>query len=263
MTEPKQRRGSPKESKPSAARKTILVVDDHPAVREGLAGAINPTDDLAVCGEAESAAQAMAQVAQLKPDAVLVDLSLQNSAGIELIKDLHSRYGGKLPVLVLSMHDETLYAERVIRAGARGYVMKHQPMRVVIEALRTVLSGKIYLSEPMTSRIMGAFVTSSEPVRKRSQIESLSDREMEVFELLSDGLAIREIAEILHLSKKTVSCYQQGIRRKLSLRNSNELIRYAVHWSTTDGPQKRETSPASPAPAKTAAAKPAPANRNP
>jgi len=242
--EPERRHGSPTESKSPATRKTILVVDDHPSVREGLIGVINPTDDLTVCGEAESAAQAMAQVARLKPDAVLVDLSLQDSAGLELIKDLHSRYGGKLPVLVLSMHDEMLYAERVLRAGARGYVMKHQPMRAVIEALRTVLSGKIYLSEPMTARIMRSFATSGEPPGKRSLLETLSDREMEVFQLLGDGLAIREIAEVLHLSEKTVSCYQQSLRHKLSLHNSNELIRYAVHWATTDGPQqRRQTQP--------------------
>ena len=241
MTGAKRRHGSPTESKPSAARKSILVVDDHPSVREGLAVAINPTDDLTVCGEAENAAQAMAQVARLKPDAVLVDLSLQNSTGLELIKDIHSRYGGKLPVLVLSMHDEMLYAERVLRAGARGYVMKHQPMRIVIEALRTVLGGKVYLSEAMTARIMGSFVTSGEPAGKQTLVETLSDREMEVFELLSDGLSIREIAKVLHLSKKTVSCYQQGIRRKLGLRNSNELIRYAVSWATAESsPQRRQ-----------------------
>ena len=217
-------------------RRSILLVDDHPAIREGLRGAIEQTKDLMVCGEAGSCAQAMAEVARCKPDAVLLDISLHNSNGLELIKDFRYRYGGKLPILALSMHDEELYAERVLRAGARGYVMKKESMKTLVAALRKILDGGVYLSDQMTTRVMGVFTRSNEPV-KSSSVESLSDRELEVFEHLSEGLATREIAELLHLSKKTVSCYQQNIRKKLGLKNSSELIRHAVHWATTSRPK--------------------------
>jgi DNA-binding NarL/FixJ family response regulator len=225
--------------KPSIKRRSILLVDDHPAVREGVAVAILQTDDLAVCGHAASASKAMAEIARLKPDAVLVDISLENSNGIELIKDIRSRYSGKLAVLVLSMHDEALYAERVLRAGARGYLMKNQSMKTVIEALRKVLDGGVYLSEEMTTRIMGSYARLGEPA-KRPAVESLSDRELEVFQLLSEGHATREIAAMLHLSKKTVSCYQQSIRKKLNLKNATELVQHAVHWAATTNRNERE-----------------------
>jgi len=232
----KKQRRLPTEPPPSTKRRSILLVDDHPAIREGLGSAINQTHDLMICGEAESATKAMAELARLKPDAVLVDISLQNSNGMELIKDIRARYAGKVPVLALSMHDETLYAERVLHAGARGYVMKQESMKTVIEALRKVLNGGIHLSEQMTTRVMGSFATRAEPTTK-SSIESLSDRELEVFELVSEGHATREIAELLHLSKKTVSCYQQNIRRKLNLKNAAELVRHAVHWAATAQPK--------------------------
>jgi DNA-binding NarL/FixJ family response regulator len=231
------------EAKPPAKRRSILLVDDHPAVREGVAVAINQTDDLTVCGHAASAAAAMAEIARLKPDVVLADISLENSNGIELIKDIRSRYSGKLPVLVLSMHDEALYAERVLHAGARGYLMKNESMKTVIEALRRVLAGGIHLSEEMTTRVMRSFAKNGEPA-KRPMIESLSDRELVVFQLLSDGHATREIAALLHLSKKTVSCYQQSIRKKLNLKNATELVQHAVHWAatTTAGERERQSS---------------------
>jgi DNA-binding NarL/FixJ family response regulator len=218
--------------KPVIKRKAILLVDDHPAIREGLSSAINQTEDLMVCGEAESASKAMAEIARLQPDAVLVDISLHNSNGMELIKDIRARHSGKIPVLALSMHDETLYAERVLHAGARGYIMKQESMKKVIEALRKILDGGIHLSEQMTTRVMGSFAKHGEPA-KRPLIESLSDRELEVFELVSEGHGTSEIAELLHLSKKTVSCYQQNIRGKLGLKNAAELVRHAVHWAAT------------------------------
>jgi DNA-binding NarL/FixJ family response regulator len=227
------------EAKLSSKRRSILLVDDHPAVREGVAVAINQTDDLAVCGHAPSASAAMAEIARLKPDVVLADISLENSNGVELIKDIRSRYSGKLPVLVLSMHDELLYAERVLRAGARGYLMKDQSMKTVIDALRKVLNGSVYLSEEMTTRVMGSFAKNGDPAT-RSSIESLSDRELEVFELVSEGHATREIAALLHLSKKTVSCYQQSIRKKLNLKNATELVQHAVHWAATTTRNERE-----------------------
>ena len=228
----KKSSGSRAEAKSPKEQGRILVVDDHPAVREGLTAAINQTADLTVCGEAESAAKAMAEIARLKPDVVLVDISLQDSNGMELIKDIRARYSGKVPVLALSMHDETLYAERVLHAGARGYVMKQESMKTVIEALRKVLEGGIHLSGQMTSHVMGSFVQRTGPIT-RTSIESLSDRELEVFQLVSGGLSTHDIAEQLHLSKKTVSCYQQNIRRKLNLKNAAELIRHAVHWAST------------------------------
>jgi DNA-binding NarL/FixJ family response regulator len=228
----KKTSGSQSEAKPSAKRRAILLVDDHPAVREGVAVAINQTDDLTVCGHAASASTAMAEIARLKPNAVLADISLENSNGLELIKDIRSRYSGKMPVLVLSMHEEALYAERALRAGARGYLMKNESMKTVIEALRKVLGGGIHLSEEMTTRVMGSFARNGDPV-KRPMIESLSDRELEVFQLLSEGHATREIAALLHLSKKTVSCYQQSIRKKLNLKNATELVQHAVHWAAT------------------------------
>jgi len=233
----------PSQTKTTPRKKTVLLVDDHPAVREGVAVAINQTDDLVVCGHAESASRAMAEIARLKPDGALVDITLESSSGIELIKDIRSRYSGKLPVLVLSMHDEALYAERALRAGARGYLMKNQPMRTVIEALRKVLDGGVYLSEEMTTRVMGSFARNGDPAT-RSPFETLSDRELEVFHLLSEGRATREIAGLLHLSKKTVSCYQQSIRKKLNLKNSTELVQHAVHWAatTTASERRRPTS---------------------
>ncbi len=229
----KKKREAPAEiAKPAQKRRLVLLVDDHPAVVEGLAAAINQTDDLLVSGQAEGAAKAMAEIARQRPDVVLVDISLHNSNGLELVKDIRSRYSGKIPVLALSMHDETLYAERVLRAGARGYVMKQESMKIVIDAIRKVLSGGIHLSERMTTRLMGSFTNYGE-APKRSAIEELSDRELEVFELLGEGYATREIAEQLHLSKKTVSCYQQNIRRKLSLRNAAEMVHHAIHWAAT------------------------------
>ncbi|HTS18591.1 MAG TPA: response regulator transcription factor [Verrucomicrobiae bacterium] len=235
----KRRLGSQSQATPAIGRKSILLVDDHPAVREGVAVAINQTDDLVVCGHAASSSAAMAEIARLKPDAVLADISLANSNGVELIKDIRSRYSGKMPVLVLSMHDELLYAERVLRAGARGYLMKNQPMKTVITALRKVLDGGVYLSEEMTTRVMGSFAKCGAPPT-RSSIESLSDRELEVFDLVSQGHATREIAALLHLSKKTVSCYQQSIRKKLNLKNATELVRHAVHWAATTTASERQ-----------------------
>ena len=193
---------------------------------------INQMDDLHVCGEADSPAKAMAEIVRLKPDIVLLDITLGNSNGIELLKDIRSRFSGKMLVLVFSMHDEALYAERVVQAGGRGYIMKDEPMKTVVNALRKVLQGGLYLSEQMTSRIVSSLATSGEP-GKRTAVESLSDREMEVFELLGDGRMVNEIAEILHISKKTVYCYQQNLRTKLGLKTSAEAIRHAVHWKGT------------------------------
>jgi len=219
---------------PTTNRKRILLVDDHPAVREGLTTVINQTPDLIICGTAASPAEALAAITKLKPDAALVDLSLQDGNGLELIKDIRSYYGDKLPTIVLSMYDEMLYADRALRAGALGYIMKSEPMQVVIEGLRRVLRGEVCVSSQLNSRILGSYVTKKEP-KLRSPIELLSDRELEVFELIGQGLSTREAAGKLHLSMKTVSCYRENIKNKLGLRHTAELLRHAVHWNEQAG----------------------------
>ncbi|HUI06083.1 MAG TPA: response regulator transcription factor [Verrucomicrobiae bacterium] len=209
-------------------KKAVFIVDDHPAVQEGLAAVVNQQRDLEVCGAAGSARDALESIAAVKPDIVIVDLSLQDGNGLELIKDLHAR-DHKLPLLVLSMHDEALYAERVVHAGAGGYVMKREPMSVLLTAVRHVLNGEVYLSEQLKAKIVGFHVGRSQPVI-HSPVELLSDRELEVFELTGQGLGTREIAERLKLSMKTVSCYRQSIKLKLGLKNGTELTRQAIHW---------------------------------
>ena len=213
----------------SAGPARVLIVDDHPVVRRGLAQVLGGTDDLAFCGEAETAADALHAVAETGPDVAVVDLTLKGKGGLELVKDLHARHPG-LPVLVLSMHDESLYAERALRAGARGYIMKDGRMEDVVGALRPVLAGRVYLSERMTSRLLGR-LTGSGPEDGRSPISTLTDRELEVFEMIGQGLATREIADGLHLSVKTVDTHRENIKRKLNLSSATELYRHAFLWA--------------------------------
>jgi DNA-binding NarL/FixJ family response regulator len=206
----------------------ILIVDDHPVVREGLIRRINRQPDLVVCGEAGAAAEALKAIAGCRPDLVIVDLTLQDKGGLELIKDLQTRYP-KLRVLVLSMHDEKLYAERALRAGAMGYVMKQEATEHVIEAIRRVLGGQVYLSESMAARLLGTFV-AGKPADAASPIESLSDRELEVFELVGRGLATGQIAGQLHVSVKTVEAYKGRLKAKLKLESAIELTQQAALW---------------------------------
>jgi DNA-binding NarL/FixJ family response regulator len=210
-----------------AARKKILVVDDHPLVRERVAELINQEPDLLVCGEAEDAHQALAAVAALRPDIAIVDITLKDTYGIELIKDIKNQFP-RLPVLVLSMHEETLYAERALRAGARGYLNKQEATKKIIPAIRQVLGGQVYVSEKMASTLLQrvAGIRSLEP--GGSPLDALSDRELEVFQLLGDGKPVREIARSLHISVKTVEAHREHIKQKLNLKSSAELIRYAV-----------------------------------
>ena len=222
---------SPPRSNATRKRK-ILIVDDHSVVREGLATVVNQQPDLMVCAQADGAAQAMAAAAALKPDVAVVDISLEGRSGLELIKDLHYRHP-QLPVLALSMHDELLYAERALRAGARGYVMKKESTKDLIAALRRVLEGNIHVSERLTSRLLQQ-VAKSEPLPTRSPVELLSDRELEVFERIGRGEGTREIADQLHLSIKTVSCYRQNIKTKLNLKTSTELVTHAIHWAASN-----------------------------
>jgi DNA-binding NarL/FixJ family response regulator len=203
-------------------------VDDHPLVREWLTTLINQQADLAVCGEAATAAEAMQAVAASNPEVAIVDISLKDSSGIELIKDL-KRASPTLIVLVLSMHEESHYAERSLRAGAQGYIMKRETTRKVIQALRTVLEGKFYLSEAVAQAITTQFVEGKTVVTD-SPIEQFSDRELEVFEMLGEGRATRQIAESLRVSLKTVQAYCARIKEKLHLDSATELLREAVRW---------------------------------
>ncbi len=213
----------------------VIIVDDHPVVRRGLAQLINQEPDLFVCGEAGSAHAALKVVSEEEPDVILLDLSLGDTNGISLIRDIRSQCGD-VPILVLSMHEESLYAERVLRAGARGYIMKEEATERVIEAIRRVLRGKIHLSEKMSTRILSRAI-NGEPSSDGSAVECLSDRELEVFEMVGHGLQTRDIADKLHVSTKTVETHRANIKRKLKLDNAIELLQYATHWvqSASDG----------------------------
>jgi DNA-binding NarL/FixJ family response regulator len=210
-----------------AHKKRILLVDDHPLVREWLANLIHQQPDLTVCGETENAPAAAAAVASAKPDLVIADIHLKNSSGIELIKDLKERHPN-IPVLVLSMHDESLYAERVFRAGAHGYVNKRETAQKMIEAIRRVLEGKLYVSEGTAEILAGQAIRGR--VASRASIESLSDRELEVFDKLGQGISTRQIADDFRISVKTVQEYCARIKEKLNLNNATELLREAVRW---------------------------------
>jgi DNA-binding NarL/FixJ family response regulator len=214
-------------------RWNILIVDDHPIFREGLCQSINRQQDFTVCGEAENAAQALDCVQRLRPDLVIVDLTLPGKSGLELIRDLQALHPD-LAVLVVSMHDESLYAARVLRAGARGYVMKQESPQILLQAIRQVLAGGIYVSEKMSAQILESY-SGRRVQSSTSPIEQLSDREFEVFHLIGLGRNNQNIADQLHLSFKTVAVHQANIRRKLNLGSSSDLIRFAVRWESAQG----------------------------
>lgn len=197
-------------------------------MRHGLAQLINNEPDLISCGEAEDAKQALEFLANTTPHLVLADISLPDKHGLELIKDIQAMHEG-LPVLVVSMHDESLYAERVLRAGGRGYIMKQEGGKKMILAIRTVLSGQIYVSDKMSAKILEIF-SGRRSETNRSPIEKLTDREFEVFQLIGQGKGTRQIAEALHLSVKTVEVHRLHIKEKLELTDSPSLVRYAVRW---------------------------------
>jgi DNA-binding NarL/FixJ family response regulator len=210
----------------------ILVVDDHPIVREGITKLIEQENDLTVCGQAEDAHEARKAVNTLKPDMVIVDISLKETSGMDLIKDIQAQHP-KIPVLTLSMHDESLYAERALRAGAKGYVMKQEAPEKVVTAIRTVLSGKLYVSDMVTTRMMHKLVGSkSEPAT--CGVDALSDRELEVFLLIGQGFGTRQIAEKLFLSVKTIETYRAHIKEKLGLADATELLQYAIQWVSNE-----------------------------
>jgi DNA-binding NarL/FixJ family response regulator len=215
-------------SNPSAPKCKVFLVDDHPIVRQGLALFIEREPDLMVCGEAEDATSALQAIRDAAPDFVILDISLNGPDGLELLKTLRVRYPS-LPALVLSMHDESVYAERALRAGANGYIMKQEAADKVITAIRHILGGDVYLSDRLTKQMLQQFVNGS--ISPRDPLAKLSDRELEVFRLIGAGHGTRQIADELHVSTKTVESYQAHIKEKLALRNARELVQYAVEWS--------------------------------
>lgn len=216
----------------SALRKQrILLVDDHATVREGFAELINHSPDLQVCGEAKTAAEAMEAVARLKPNLAVVDLSLQGGSGLDLIKNLKVLYP-LLPMLVVSMHEEQLYAARALQAGALGYVMKREAFKTVLQAIRSVLRGKVFLSGNVREQLLHQMV-GGVPLVQRTGVAQLSDRELEVFELIGEGRTTRQIAGKLHLSVSTVETHRAHIKEKLNLGNPAELMRAAVEWASS------------------------------
>lgn len=210
------------------ARTRILVVDDHPVVRHGLVRLIEQEPDLMVCGEAESVEEAMTAIAETKPTVALVDLSLRDTPGLELIKRIKADYPD-MPVLVLSMHDEALYAERAFRAGARGYITKAEDSEEVMLAIRQVLAGEVYASPKFTSQLLKNLTETGKP-KAGSVLSQLTDRELEVFHLIGEGRTTHEIAMTLNLGAKTVDTYRTRIKEKLGLKNGAELHHRAVHW---------------------------------
>ena len=206
----------------------ILLVDDHPIVRQGIGLLVAQEPDMVVCAEADSAPAALEAIERARPDVAVVDLTLKDSLGLELLKDIRVRHP-KLLVLIYSMRDETFYAERVLRAGARGYVTKEEGGRTVIEGIRVILTGRIHLSEKMASKMIGRFI-GGDGKSPRDSIGSLTDRELEVFELIGQGLPTREIAERLHLSAKTVDSHREHIKEKLRIDNATDLLKHAIEW---------------------------------
>jgi DNA-binding NarL/FixJ family response regulator len=206
----------------------VFLVDDHPLVREWLTQLIHRENDLEVCGEAEDVPDAVARIEQTRPDIVIADISLKQTHGLELVKDLQSR-SPSLPVLILSMHDESLYAERVLRAGARGYITKQEATKKILFAIRQVLGGQIYVSEAMATRMLHKLV-SGQPQEHSSPVERLTDRELEVFQLIGQGQGTRRIAEELHLGIKTVESYRARIKEKMKLSDGTQLLQQAIQW---------------------------------
>jgi len=221
-------------------KKKILLVEDHPIFRLGLSELINQEEDLQVCGEAENVSGAWALIPRLQPDLIVADITLENSDGLELVKEVN-RHFRHIPVLILSMHDEFLYAERALHAGARGYIMKQEAMESVVTAIRQVLEGKVYLHERVKEHILGHLAERA-GIRDRAPLDRLTDRELEIFRLIGAGLRSRDIARKLHLSIKTVGTHRERIKAKLNLKSAGELMRHAVHFARTG----QSTPPESP-----------------
>lgn len=214
--------------KASAPKTKILLVDDHPMMREGLAQLIGQQPDMEVCGQAGDAREGLEKVRQLKPNLVVTDITLPGRDGLELTKDIQALAPG-VAVLILSMHEESLYAERVLRAGGRGYVMKQEGGKRIMEAIRQVSAGQIFVSEKMSAKILEIF-SGHRPETSASPVETLTDREFQVFQCIGCGVETKQIALELHISPKTIEVHRAHIKTKLKIKSMSELIRYAVRW---------------------------------
>ena len=216
------------------SRKRVLLVDDHAVVRYGIAQFINQQSDLVVCGEEEDASNALSAIAKLKPDLVIADISLKDSSGLELMRNIKAQHAG-MPVLVVSAHDESVYAEIAFRAGALGYLMKSEGLQKLVTAIRRVLSGSVYVSDALASRMLQRQVRGHADIAK-SPVKGLSDRELEVFQLIGKWKKTKEIAHELHLSIKTIEYYREQIKRKLNLQTGAELTQHATAWVQRGNP---------------------------
>ena len=212
-------------------KKKILLVEDHPIFRLGLAELINQEEDFIAFGDSKDVAPAIEEIKTLCPDLIIADISLKNSDGIDLVKYV-KKYHKTIPVLVLSMHDEYLYAQRALHAGARGYIMKQEAMESVVTAIHHVLEGKIYLNEKVKEHIL-SHISEAPEIREKTPIDRLTDRELQVFKMIGRGYSSRDIAERLFLSIKTIGTYRERIKNKLNLKHANELVRCAVHFEKT------------------------------
>ena len=217
-----------------ASKARVMLVDDHPIVRQGLANLIEDEKDLTVCAQVESAEGALAAMETARPDVIVIDVALGERSGLELVKDVRARWP-EMPMLVLSMHDELLYAERALRAGAKGYVMKQEATEKVMEGIRKVLDGELYVSDRMAARLMTQAV-HDRGAPPANPLSRLSDRELEVFTMIGHGLGTREIAQRLILSIKTVEAHREHIKEKLNLKNGTELMRFAVQYTLQEAP---------------------------
>jgi DNA-binding NarL/FixJ family response regulator len=218
-----------KQNKTNENKTQVLIVDDHPVVRDGLVTIVNHERDMNVCGQADDAYQALKAVAELKPDIVVTDISLKSSDGIELTKNIKTRWPG-LPVIIFSVHDESIYAERALRAGAQAYMMKETVSENIIKAIRTVLSGEIFVSDKILKKFLHN-IAGDKGGAAQTPIEHLSDRELEIFRLIGEGLKASQIAKQLHLSIKTIETYRTRIKEKLGLVNASELLQYSIRWA--------------------------------
>ncbi len=224
----------PKQNPVKDTRSRILLVDDHAVVRYGIAQLINRQSDLTVCGEEEDASRAMSAISTLKPDLVIADISLKDSSGLELMRNIKAQYN-RIPILVVSVHDESIYAEIAFRAGALGYLMKEEALEKILTAIRRVLSGAIYVSDNLAAKMLQQQVRGQTDIHE-SPVKGLSDRELEVFQLIGGWKKTREIADELHLSIKTIEYYREQIKRKLNLKNAAELTQYATSWVQRECP---------------------------
>jgi DNA-binding NarL/FixJ family response regulator len=223
-----------KAEKNLGAKFRVLLVDDHPITRQGIGMLVNQEPNLTVCGETDNAPKALDLITQLSPDLAVIDISLKTISGLELVKNIKS-LRPELPVLVMSMHNESLYAERALRAGARGYIMKNEPNEKIRAAIQRVLEGDLYMSDRMKDKMLHRIVTNKKNEETVSSVDLLSDREMEVFQLIGNGFSTKQIASKLNLSVKTIDSYREHLKLKLPLAHGSDLVHYAIQWVKSEG----------------------------